>query len=177
MELVRCRICGEVYFGKHPTHCPFCGAHGLYLIGIGQWTDENVGLELVGPDKTNLETTRDLEYENTRFYRAAAVAAQTDELKGYFKYLAKIENEHYNVAIKMLGGQKDPSIFEPSEEMGSDLKNLEHSKEKEDHASKLYATFIANSGSERLKTFFAALSEVEADHISLDDKEISRIDK
>ena len=175
MELVRCRICGEVYFGKHPTHCPFCGAHGVYLISIGSWKDENIGITLTDTDKTNLETTRDLEYENTRFYRAASATASTDELKGYFKYLAKIENEHYNVAIKLLGGEKDNSIFEPSEEKGSDLANLEHSKQKEDHASKLYATFIPESGSERLKVFFTALSEVEADHIELDDKEIENI--
>lgn len=175
MELVRCRICGEVYFGKHPTHCPFCGAHGIYLVHIADWKDENYGITLTDTDKNNLETTKELEYENTRFYRAASGAAKTEELKGYFKYLAKIENEHYNVAVKILGGEKDPSIFEPSEEMGSDLANLEHSKEKEDHASKLYATFIPNSGSDRLKTFFAALSEVEADHIELDNLEIEKI--
>lgn len=174
MELVRCRICGEVYFGKHPTHCPFCGAHAVYLVPIGSWKDENAVVELRDVDRANLETTRDLEYENTRFYRAASSAAETEELRGYFKYLAKIENEHYNVAVKLLGGQKDPSIFEPGEEKGSDMANLEFSREKENHASKLYATFIPESESERLKTFFTALSEVEADHITLDDEEINK---
>lgn len=175
MELTRCRICGEVYFGKHPTHCPFCGAHGIYLIPLNDWVDENIGFELTDTEKTNLETTKELEYENTRFYRAASAASKTESLRGYFKYLAKIENEHYNVAVKLLGGQKDPSIFEPSEEMGSDLKNLEHSKVKEEHASKLYETFVPSSENERLKTFFKALSEVESDHIELDNIEINSI--
>ncbi len=175
MELTRCRICGEVYFGKHPTHCPFCGAHGMYLVKLSVWKDENLGFELTETEKANLETTRELEYENTRFYRAASNSAKTDKMKGYFKYLAKIENEHYNVAIKLLKGQKDSSIFEPSEEKGSDLKNLEFSKIKEEHASKLYETFIPNSKNERLKVFFKALSEVEADHIELDNQEIKNI--
>jgi rubrerythrin len=175
MELFRCRICGEVYFGKHPTHCPYCGAHALYLVPISEWTDENLGLELTVEEKANLKTTLDLEYENTRFYRAAAMVAKTDELKGFFKYLSKIENEHYNVAAKLLWAEKDSSIFEPSTEMGSDVANIKHSREKEEHASKLYATFIPESKNERLKTFFSALSEVEADHIDLDDKELLQI--
>jgi rubrerythrin len=145
------------------------------MVAIGDWKDENVGLNLTETDRTNLETTRELEYENTRLYRAASAEATTEELRGYFKYLAKIENEHYNVAVKLLGGEKDPSIFQPSEAKGSDIENLNYSKEKEDHASKLYATFIPNSSNERLKSFFTALSEVEADHIELDDEEIDKI--
>lgn len=175
MELFRCRICGEVYFGNHPSHCSYCGAHEEYLIPITDWIDENVGVKPNETEKKNLEITRDLEYENTRFYRAAAKATKNEELVGYFKYLAKIENEHYSVACRLLGVEKDPAIFEPSEERGSDLANLEYSKEKEDHASKLYAEFIPQTENERLKTFFKALSAVEADHIELDNLEIEKM--
>lgn len=175
MEITRCRICGEVYYGNHLSHCPYCGAHGVYLVQIAEWKDENAGVELTETERTNLETTRQLEYENTRFYRAAIKNAKTEEMAGYFKYLAKIENEHYNVAVKILGTQKDLSIFDPSEGMGSDIKNLEHSKEKEEHAAKLYETFIPNSNSERIKLFFKALSEIESDHVMLDEEEIKKI--
>lgn len=175
MELVRCRICGEVYFGKHPSHCPYCGAHAEYLIPIANWKDENLGFELTEEEKKSAKETIDLEYTNTRFYRAAAKATKILELSGYFKYLAKIENEHYNVACKLLGVDKDASIFEPSEERGSDIANLEYSREKERHASKLYAEFIPKAKNERMKTFFKALSIVEADHIDLDDLEIGRL--
>jgi rubrerythrin len=171
----RCRICGEVYFGNHPTHCPFCVAHAEYLVALGVWKDENAGIELTETDRKNLEETRELEYINTRFYRAAAAATESTAIQGYFKYLAKIENEHYNVACKLLGAEKDATIFDPSEGKGSDMANLEHSKEREEHASKLYETFIPISGSERVKTFFKALSVVEADHIELDAKEIEEI--
>jgi rubrerythrin len=173
--MFRCRICGEVYFGNHPTHCPYCGAHGRYLIDLKDWTDENLGVSPTEYEKDALEQTRTLEYENTRFYRAAQKTAKTEELKGYFKYLAKIENEHYNVACKLLGAEKDPTIFEPSKDQGDDLKNLEYSKEKEDHASKLYKEFVPKCESPRLKEFFEALSDVEADHIALDESEIHQI--
>jgi len=175
MELFRCRICGEVYFGSRPSHCPYCGAHEEYLIPITDWVDENKGVSPTDADKKNLETTKDLEYTNTRFYRAAAKAAKNTELAGYFKYLVKIENEHYNVACKLLGAEKDSSIFDPSEEQGSDLANLKYSRQKEDHASKLYAEFIPQTENGRLKIFFKALSDVEADHINLDDMEIEKM--
>lgn len=174
-QVSRCRICGEVYFGKHPSHCPYCGAHAEYLVPIENWNDENAGISLSGADKANLAETQKLEYENTRFYRAAAAASKNAAVSGFFKYLARIENEHYNIACKLLGQKKDSTIFEPSAEKGSDIENLNYSKEKEDHASKLYADFILKSGSERLKTFFKALSEVEADHIMLDTKEIENL--
>jgi rubrerythrin len=173
--LFRCRICGEVYFGSHPTHCPYCGAHGRYLVNIKDWTDENSGVVPTQTERENLETTKQLEYENTRFYRAAGKSAKTEELRAYFKYLAKIENEHYNVACKLLGADKDPLIFDPSEDKGSDLENLKYSKDKENHASNLYKEFIPRCESQRLQDFFAALSEVEADHITLDDSEISEL--
>jgi rubrerythrin len=173
--LFRCRICGEVYFGTHPSHCPFCGAHKGFLVAINIWKDENQGVSLSSQELEFLKTTQGLEYENTRFYRAAQNRAENDELKGFFKYLSKIENEHYNVATKLLGADKDQSIFEPGEEMGTDIKNLEHSKVKEKHASELYASFIPKCETPRLKTFFRALSDVEADHIELDTEEIDKI--
>lgn len=173
--LFRCRICGEIYFGKHPTHCPFCGAHGEYLVDIKTWKDENLGIVITNADKDHLEKTKELEYVNTRFYRAAAAESESKEIQGYFKYLAKIENEHYNVACKLLGVEKDSSIFEPGEAKGSDISNLKHSKEREEHASNLYKTFISASGSDRLKVFFNALARIEADHIELDKIEIEEI--
>lgn len=175
-EIFRCRICGETYYGKHPSHCPYCGAHEAYLVSIASWIDENIGVELSVKSRKNLESTRDLEYENTRFYRAAAAATKSTEIAGYFKYLAKIENEHYNLVIKLLGTKKDNTIFEPSSEMGNDLANLNESKKNEEHASKLYSSFIAESEEQRVKTVFAALSQVEADHIELDQQEIQRVD-
>lgn len=175
MELTRCRICGEVYFGSSPSHCPYCGAHKKYLVPLGKWKDENRGVVPGEKEKENLKTTQALEYENTRFYRAAAGEAESPEIAGFFKYLARIENEHYNVASKLLGAEKDPAIFKPSDSKGNDLANLKYSKEKEEHAAKLYAGFIPQSENERIKTFFEALAEVESDHIVLDDSEIDKL--
>jgi rubrerythrin len=173
--LFRCRICGEVYFGTHPSHCPFCGAHKGFLVAMSIWKNENLGVNPTAQELEFLKTTQQLEYENTRLYRAAQNRAQDEELKGFFKYLSKIENEHYNVATKLLSADKDQSILDPGEEMGTDIANLKHSQEKEKHASELYASFIPKCETPRLKTFFRALSDVESDHIELDTEEIDKL--
>jgi rubrerythrin len=169
----RCRICGRIHIGNHPTRCPYCGAYGKYIVPVSKWVDENVGVKPNSEEIQNLKTTRDLEYTNTRFYFAAAKATKNAELHGFFTYLAYVENEHYNIAVHLLREICDPSIFDPSEEKGDDLKNLEHSKKKEEHATALYLGFAEKTTNERLRTFFSALSEVESDHVYLDDEEIS----
>lgn len=175
MELFRCEICGEVYFGKHPTHCPHCGAHARYMLAIKEWKDENIGVELSDTSRKNLAETKELEFTATRFYRAAAKETKNPELKGFFKYLARTEKEHYEVACKLLGDEILEEINQPSEGKGSDLLNLEESKRTEEHATGLYARFAREATEPRVKEIFEAISEVEADHIELDIKELESV--
>ncbi len=171
----RCRICGEVYFGKHPSHCPHCGAHERYMIKLSVWKNENVPLELSDLSRKNLEETRELELSATQFYRAAAKETSSEEIRGFFKYLARTEKEHYEVACKLLGAEISPAIDDPSEAFGSDMANLEESKKREEHAASLYAGFAEVSAEPRVKEVFSAISEVEADHIELDTQEINTV--
>lgn len=174
----RCRICGEVYFGEHPSHCPHCGAHQRFMVKISVWKDENKKIDNLSEiSRKNLLETRDLEYSATRFYKAASKETNNPEIGGFFKYLARTEKEHYEVVSKLLGLPIDPKINEPSEGKGSDLENLKESQNREEHVTELYAKFASEANEKRVKEVFEALSEIEADHIDLDKEEISKLNQ
>ncbi len=176
LELFRCRICGEVYFGKHPSHCPHCGAHERFMVKLRAWIDENQPINnLSDLTRKNLAETKELEYNATRFYKAAANDTDNKTIKGFFKYLARTEKEHYEVACKLLGEKIEDTINNASESLGDDLKNLQKSQEMEEHVSPLYAKFAEQATEPRAKEVFVALSEVEADHIELDREEIKEL--
>lgn len=174
-ELFRCRICGEVYFGKHPSHCPHCGAHEKYMIKISIWKEENLPLELSDISRKNLQETKELEFSATQFYRAAAKETKSPLIKGFFKYLARTEKEHYEVACKLLGDEISSAIDEASEGKGNDLENLKDSQAREKHVTALYRKFAEEAVEPRVKEIFSAIADVEADHIELDEKEIAKL--
>lgn len=174
-ELFRCRICGEIYFGNHPSRCPHCGAHEKFMIKATAWKDENKKVENVSDiSKKNMEKTRELEHSATRFYKAAAKEANNDYIKGFFKYLARTEKEHYEIASKLLGLPVEDSINEASEGKSSDIENLKESQHREEKVTALYAKFAKEADEPRFKEVFSALSEIEADHIELDKDELKK---
>lgn len=178
LGLYRCRICGEVYFGSNPSHCPHCGAHASYMVGITEWKNENLGVDLTDKSRENLETTQNLEFHASRLYRAASKESKSDELYGFFKYLARTEKEHYDVVSKLLGVKASPDIMGlGTDTKGSDEENLKESKRLEENATALYRKFAEEAKEPRIKDFFKALVEIESDHIGLDDEELSKIRK
>ena len=178
LELFRCRICGEVYFGSHPSHCPYCGVHGVYLIHISDWKNENLAVTLTDISKKNLETTLKLEFNASRLYRASAKKSKSDEIQGYFKYLARVEKEHYEVVCKLLGVDISDEINGLSDDVkDTDVENLSISQKLEEAATKLYRKFSTEAKEPRVKDFFKALSDVEADHTKLDIDAISKLNK
>lgn len=174
--LFRCRICGEVYFGKHPSHCPHCGAGQAYMIPIINWKDENKGVVPNEEEKDFLIQTRDLEFHASRLYRAAAKKSENEEIRGFFKYLARTEKEHYEVACKMLGQDISDEINGIGDDAkDTDRENILESKRLEEHVSNLYREFSDKSENSRIKDFFKALAEVETGHIHMDEEEIKHI--
>lgn len=146
------------------------------MIGISDWTNENLGVVLSDISKKNLETTKYLEFHASRLYRAAAKVSKNDEIQGFFKYLAKIEREHYSVVCKLLGIEASDEINGLGDDAKeTDTENLEVSKKLEENATALYRKFAEEAGEPRVKQFFTALAEVEADHIELDDQEIIKL--
>jgi rubrerythrin len=170
MNFYRCLICGEVYMGDAtPSNCPFCGAKAKHLVPADQWADENTGLgELSDVSRENLVAALQLEANNAPFYVNAMKRAESIELQGVFKYLAKIEREHASVIQKLLKcGPLDP---EPGKEVATDdqMQNLAAAHEREKHATTFYADAAKQAAEPRVKKVFLALSEIESDHVKLE---------
>lgn len=170
MNLFRCRICGDTYLGAEaPTHCPFCGAHRELIV---ESRDFPADINQVAPTETetrDLEAAVELETSNTRFYLAAASTGGNDALRSYFKRLAKVEAEHCSVFCKLLGRDKPSDLMTPSESTGSWASDIEESLARENRATNLYRTFADRATGERLHEVFAAIGDVETDHIALDE--------
>lgn len=175
MNCYRCLICGDPYMGtEKPSNCPFCGAHEKYLVLAAEWVDENVGLELSDVSRKNFEKTIQLEVNNAAYYRDAMAKTRDIELEGIFKYLSKVENEHASTVKKIL--KTEPPKPEAGKETAtdSDIENLKAALVKEKEAAAFYAQASAQASEPRTKKVFAALSEVESDHIHLEEALIKR---
>jgi len=167
LKYYRCRICGDVYMGTAaPTNCPYCGAPGEYLVEARDWTDENLTItELSEVSRANLEKAIQLEVNNTLFYRDASANADTIELQGIFKCLAKVEKEHISVIKKILNADPPPPADDRELAVEDDTTNLRVAKSLEEHATSFYARSADEAVEPRVKTVFKALSEIEAEHI------------
>jgi len=169
MKIYTCRICGEVYIGKDaPPSCPFCGAASKYLVMASAWKDENIGVEPTEAEKENLKKALDLEMSNTSFYRCIAKTIDNIEIAKMFKGLAKVEAEHAQVYQKLLKLEQLPEV---NETCTSDIKEcLANSLAREKRATEFYQKALAEATTERVKTVFEAIMNVEKDHIELDEK-------
>lgn len=173
MEVYRCRFCGETHLGLAPvSNCPFCGAHGKYMIKISEWRDENTGVEYGDVSRKNIEIALDVEVGNASFYLVAAKAAESTEAQGIFKRLSKVETEHAEVFAKLLG-VKLPA-YQELESKGSDEANFEESLRRESIAIDHYAKSAGEATEPRIKEIFKTLVEVENDHLSLDKQRLNR---
>ena len=77
MKVYRCRICGDPYIGSSPPpNCPWCGAHGQYIVLASEWVDNPVG-EMSEVERKLLQDPLELEIDNTTFYKSASAAADS----------------------------------------------------------------------------------------------------
>lgn len=171
MKFYRCEICGDPYMGtEKPSHCPSCGAPGKYLVLASEWVDENKGLgQLSGISKKNLEEALQLEVNNTAFYRDAMKKTGNIEMEGIFKNLSKIEAEHASTLKKIL--QCEPPPVEPGKEVASDSdrENIDAAHKREQSATAFYRKSAGEAVEPRVKKVFTALTEIESDHIDLEE--------
>jgi len=166
MQLFRCRICGDGYFGgKKPTNCPFCGAKGGNLVLAEKWVDEN-NIALTAISRRNLVAARLIEIKNTNFYFEASARAKAEHVKITFKTLGKIEREHAAAITKILKDQL-PEVTEAEQVFGRDGENMAASNKREKTATMLYKRFASEATEPRVKFFFDALSKIEHDHINI----------
>jgi rubrerythrin len=170
MKMHRCRICGETFLGKDvPSNCPFCGAHAEHFVDTADYPEDINEVQLTEIERSNLESSIDLETSNTRFYLAMAARKDDPGLSSAYKRLAKIEAEHCSMFCKLAGVAKPADLMIPSEELGSWDADIDESRAREVRASRLYREFSASATSPRLREVWNAVSAVETDHIELDE--------
>ena len=177
MEFFRCAICGEVYMGKaRPSNCPFCGASEKHLLLNQEWIDENKDLAALSDiSHENLEKALQLEMNNSPFYRDAMNRTSNVSLQGVFKYLAKIEGEHASAIRKIL--KCEPFDPESGKEIATnnDRENIEVAHAREVTATAFYKRAAGEAIEPRVKKVFTALSEIESDHIDLEEALLEKV--
>lgn len=171
VKLWRCQICGEGYVGKAaPENCPFCGAHKKDIV-LAKDANVTFDVELNEIDKKNVEYALQVEVSNSAFYFCAAGETDNPEGKLLFKTLAKVEGEHASIWRKLL---KMPVT--PKGEEKCHIKNLDNLKEshaRETKAIEFYRKAESEAKNQRVKELFAAVVEVEMDHLQLDNDYIA----
>ncbi|MDY0341272.1 MAG: hypothetical protein RBS17_08670 [Coriobacteriia bacterium] len=170
LRIYRCRICGEAYLGySAPENCPFCGAHAEFLETPDVYSPEIDDVQLTEAERADLESSIVLETGNCRFYLGMAQRKDNDALRSTYKRLAKVEAEHCEVFCNILKVDKPADLMVPGETTGSWASDIEDSLVRENRASDLYRTFAGRATNERLKEVWSAISDVETDHITLDE--------
>jgi len=170
LKMYRCRICGETYLGyEAAANCPFCGAHVEFLQMPEDYTTSINDLQLTEAERTHLESSIEIERSNTRFYLGMAQRTDNDTLRSAYKRLSQIEAEHCSVFCKLAKIAKPADITTPGETTGAWATDITESLARETRATALYATFAERATNARLKEVWAAVSDVEADHITLDE--------
>lgn len=172
MNFYRCLICGDVYMGKEkPSNCPFCGTKDKYLVDAAKWVDENLSINALSEiSKRNLEKALQLEVNNAPFYRDAMSRTKDRALQGILKYLSKIEAEHAATLKKILKGELPQPEKGKEVATDDDIENLKAAHEREKAATAFYRKAAEEAAEPRVKKVFTALSEIEADHIALEER-------
>ena len=170
MKMYRCRICGETYLGgEAPSHCPFCGAHRELFVDTTEYPEDINDIVLSDVERDDVAKAIELERANARFYMGMARHRDDMKLASAYKRLAKIEAEHCSVFCKLAKVDKPADLLEPDAAATGDwCANIEESLAREQRASRFYAEVARRATGTRVREIFAAVSEIEADHIVLD---------
>ena len=129
----------------------------------------NVLLALIEHAQGNLEKALQLEVNNAPFYRDASSRAKTMKLQGVFKGLAKVEAEHASLIRKILNCEFPAPEAHREKATDDDMVNLKTAHERERIATDFYMMSAERAVEPRVKKVFTALSEIESDHIMLED--------
>lgn len=170
-KLFVCKICGEPYIGgTEPDDCPFCGAPRSYIKPVEEystlWKSE-MNIE----EKKSIEETLNLEINAAAYYKdIIKMQEKYSKYDRLYKQLARVEQEHAEIAAKFLG-IKLPELR--GEKSRADIKkDLERTKELENHAIELYTGFMKRAQNSKVKIFFIALIHAEQGHKEIVGKEI-----
>jgi len=170
-QLYICKICGEPYIGDSPPDdCPFCGAPQNFITKMDQF-ETLWSTELSEQEQEDVEETLKLEVNATAYYRDVSETNEKySKMNRLFKQLARVEEEHAEVACKLL--DRDMPDIEGEATKGSKQKDLERTKQLEKDAIEKYENFFQRSDSPKVKNFFLALIHAEKGHRDCADSEL-----
>jgi len=166
MHPFRCQICGESYLGGYPPErCPFCGAHGRWMVGAAEWIRSGK-TEMCEQSKQDCLAAMQLEVGNAAFYKCAQNNAQTQITESIFKRLHKQELEHAELLAEMVGV---PEAALPAESCAgdNDAQNLTEAHAREQRAIIFYLQAADRAPEKRVQEVFRALAEIEAEHLKI----------
>ncbi|NLX52469.1 MAG: ferritin [Deltaproteobacteria bacterium] len=171
VKLYRCIICGDAYIGASPpANCPFCGAHGEYIVEAREAV-VNFDVLLSAKDQAKAEHALAVEISNSAFYMCAAGQTDNPEGKILFKALGKIEAEHASIWRKIL---KREAVAPGSDACHTqNVENLKESHARETRAIDFYRKAAAEADHPRIKQLFEALVDIETDHLHLSEERLS----
>lgn len=171
VELYVCKICGESYLGGDaPDDCPFCGAPKHFIKSISEFS-ELWKTELSEVERENMEETLSLEVNASAYYIDVSKKNEKySKQNRLFKQLARVENEHAEIAVKFLGIELPEIIGESSK--GSIEEDLKRTRELEQGAIEKYNLFLRNATSANVKIFYTALIHAEKSHKDIAENEL-----
>lgn len=179
MERVKCEICGmyindkNIFFNSSALlkrndsniySCPFCG------VSYNTFKNFNEADYKALDEKTIkiLDHAMKLEMFNSEFYNEASKLAQDEHLQIMFKDLSCIELMHSKIHQKLGGFQKLPIIARINYgKYNEDKILLQQAAIREQHAISYYKKYSNEVCSCGIQRVFAALCEVEEEHIVL----------
>lgn len=171
VKLFICKICGEPYIGNEADDCAFCGAPKQYLKDVSEFS-ELWKTELNEKEKKDMEETLGLEVNAVAFYKDIMNNNEKySKQNRLFKQLARVEEEHAEMATKFLG--VDMPEIKGESSSGDAEKDLERTKELEQGAIEKYQEFLKNASSSNLKNFYNALIHAEKGHEEIASKELT----
>ena len=163
----RCAICGEVYFGeKRPSQCPNCGSAAENLVRPDAVLAErdNISALLTAVESKNLTTSVMMETGDIDFYGRMAKVKGPDDMQAEYEKLGKIEGEHQELFLRLLGTPDAKPKVVPLELGDTWNGSISMSIVREKHASLMYHEFALSATHPRLRQVWAALSRVEMEH-------------
>ncbi len=167
MNVYICEICGDAYIGEErPKNCPFCGANESFIKNSKEASPiVEREFEIGEVSQKNLEKTVQLEMRANAIYLCMASKAQSYEIQAMYKRLAKVELEHASIACKLLKISKPES--KPELCSDKEVENFTETIELEENATTLYKRFSQETTEEEIRVLFTALTQIEAEHITL----------
>jgi len=172
-RLYVCKICGEPYIGgSEPDDCPFCGAPKAYIRPVEEffplWKTE-----MTEEEKKSIEETLKLEVNATAYYKDVMKAQEKySKYERLYKQLARVEQEHVDLACKFLG--KEVPEIKGEKSKGSIEMDLQRTKELEHNAVEVYTGFMKRAQNSKVKILFIALMHAEQGHEDILEKEIGK---